>query len=265
MPVVFEGPRARHQEVALVLAVTAPPAAPAPSEHAAQENQMALYRPTYIDKKAGERKHSKVWWYDFIFAGKRITESSKSARKTLATEAEKNRKLGLEQGFNNVKDRRSERIKMVSELADEYFEAYKLRHKAVTFAEYALDHVKEHCGSVMAVDFDDQTVKDYQSARLREKAAPKTINEEVGFLLRLVGDRGEIVRAKLRREKALKLKTGRGVGQAYSPEQKAGLLAAAKAARSPSIYPALMLAQNAGIRDAEIKTMQWNRLIWSKR
>jgi hypothetical protein len=41
---------------------------------------------------------------------------------------------------------------------------------------------------------------------LREKAAPKTINEEVGFLLRLLGERGNLIRHRLRKRKTLKLK-----------------------------------------------------------
>jgi integrase len=109
-----------------------------------------------------------------------------------------------------------------------------------------------------------KAIKAYQSDRLKEKAAPKTINEEVGFLLRLLGDQGDGIRARLRRQKALKLATGKQVGKAYTPEEKERLLAEAKAARSPVIYPALMLALNAGIRDAEIRTMQWERLDLSK-
>src|SRR5439155_21720132 len=68
------------------------------------------------------------------------------------------------------------------------------------------------------------------------------------------------IRARLRRQKALKLATGKQVVKAYTPEEKERLLAAAKAARSPVIYPALMLALHAGMRDAEIRTMQWGRL-----
>jgi integrase len=226
---------------------------------------MAVYRPTYTDKKTGEKKVSKVWWYDFIYAGKRIIESSKSRRKTLAAEAEKNRRWEMEHGFNAVTDRRGERIRTIGELADDYFEAYKLRHKSATFAEYALGHVKQHAGSVMVVDFEAQTVLDYQSARLREKAAPKSINEEVGFLLRLMEDRGVIVRAKLSREKSLKLNVGRGVGKAYTPEQKTAMLAAAKAANAPAIYPALMLALHAGMRDAEIKEIRWQQIDLTRR
>ena len=50
------------------------------------------------------------------------------------------------------------------------------------------------------------------------------------------------------------------VEKAYTPEEKLALLAAAKEARSPAIYPALMLALNAGMRDAEIRGLQWGRL-----
>ena len=174
--------------------------------------------------------------------------------------AEQKRRRELEGGFNGLADQRDERIRTITELVEEYFEEYKLRHKSVTFAEYALSKLKRHLGKKMTVEVAEKTVKEYQSTRLREKAAPKTINEEVGFLLRLLGDRGDGIRARLRRQKALKLATGKQVGKAYTPEEKERLLAAAKSARSPVIYPALMLALHAGIRDAEIRTLQWGRL-----
>jgi integrase len=221
---------------------------------------MSLFKPTYTDKKTGVLMESRVWWYEFIYAGKRIRESSKSMRKTVAQEAERNRRLELEKGFNAIEDRRHERIQTIAGLSKAYLEAYKLRHRSAMFAEYALGHVMRHLGEAMVVDIEDRTVKDYQTARLKEKAAPKTINEEVGFLLRLLGDHGDAIRAKLRRERSLKLKRARQVGKAYTAEEKAAMLAAAKAARSPAIYPALMLALNAGMRDAEIKGLQWERV-----
>lgn len=69
-----------------------------------------------------------VWWYEFYFAGRRIRESTKSPLKTLAKTAEQIRKRELEQGFNNITDTRQERIRTISDLADEYLVAYKLRH-----------------------------------------------------------------------------------------------------------------------------------------
>jgi hypothetical protein len=47
-----------------------------------------------------------VWWYKFYFAGQFIRESSKSTSKTVAKNAETQRRRELEQGFNNVPKRR---------------------------------------------------------------------------------------------------------------------------------------------------------------
>jgi integrase len=221
---------------------------------------MPVFQPTYKDVKTGKQIKSAMWWYDFTFAGKRIRESAKTNLKTLARMAEQKRRRQLEEGFNGLADKRDERIRTINELAGEYLAEYKLRHKSVTFAEYALGNVTRHLGEQMAVEVAENTVKAYQSDRLKEKAAPKTINEEVGFLLRLLGDQGDGIRARLRRQKALKLATGKQVGKACTPEEKQRLLAAAKDARSPVIYPALMLALHAGMRDAEIRNLQWGRL-----
>lgn len=97
--------------------------------------------------------------------------------------------------------------------------------------------------------------------------APKTINEEVGFLLRLlpVAHAGAI-RAQLKQQKKLKLKVPKRVGKAYTEEEKAALVANAKAAkRSKGIYFATMLAQYSALRGKEIRTLQWERLNLDKR
>jgi integrase len=221
---------------------------------------MAVYRPTYRDAH-GKLKQSSVWWYHFSFLGRRIQESSKSARKTVAVEAEKNRRKDLERSFNGIEDNRRERIRTVAELADEFFEDYKVRHpRSTTFAEYGLGHVKRLLGKAMVIDLSDAAVKEYQTARLKEKASAKSINEEVGFLLRILGEHGDFIRAKLRRTKSLKLKVGRRISKAFTVADKAALLAAAKKRRSPSVYPALMLALHAGMRDAEIRGLTWGRV-----
>src|SRR5262249_32221713 len=161
-------------------------------------------------------KRGKVWWYEFWFAGRRIRESSKSGSKTVAKAAEQKRRRELEEGFNNLEDIRQERVRTVREIADEYLTSYQLRNpKSATFAEYAVGHVKRLLGDKMLVDVSEETVKEYQDARLREKTAPKSINEEVGFLLRLLGVPGDMLRVRLRKQKFLKLKTRSGVGKAY--------------------------------------------------
>lgn len=201
-----------------------------------------------------------VWWYDFFFARQRVRESAKTTSKTMAKQAEQIRRRDLERGFNGVEDNREERIRSIKDVGADYLADYCLRHKSGVFAKYAIGNVGRHLGTYMVVDVTEKTVREYQTARLKEGAAPKSINEEVGFLLRLLGEAGDVVRMRLRRQKALKLAVGKPVGKAYAPEEKEALLAAAKAARSPAIYPALMLALNAGMRDAEIRNLQWERM-----
>lgn len=151
---------------------------------------MALYR------------RDDIWWYEFRFAGQHIQESSKSASKTIARTAEQNRRRELEQGFNNFTDTRRERIRSFGDLADEFFTGYKLRlPDSATFAEYAIDHLKRLLGNNLVVDFNETVVTKYQNARLEEGAAPKTINEEVRFLLRVLGEPGDLIRARFTRRK----------------------------------------------------------------
>ena len=211
-------------------------------------------------------KRGNVWWYEFWFASRRVRESSKTTSKTLAKAAEQKRRRELEEGFNNIEDVRQERVRTIRDLADEYVTAYKLRHpRSATFAEYAVGHVTRLLGDKMLVDVNEESIKEYQEARLHEKTAPKSINEEIGFLLRIMDVAGDVLRIRLRKKKLLKLKTGARIGKAYGPEEKARLIENAKHARSPHIYPALMLALNAGMRDAEMKTLTWAQVNFEKR
>jgi hypothetical protein len=85
---------------------------------------MGVYRPQYTDKKTGELKHTKVWYYEFIFAGRLVKESAQTTSKTVAKLAEQTRRRELEKGFNGLSDERQERIRNVEELATEACRVY---------------------------------------------------------------------------------------------------------------------------------------------
>ena len=129
--------------------------------------------------------------------------------------------------------------------------------------------------AITQIDVSDDTVKQYQSLRLKEGAAPKSINEEVGFLLRLLNERGDAIRYKMRRGKTLRLKVPPSIGKAYDPTENAALLRSADVGasqspegamhklagtRSPFIKPALSLAFNTGMRDGEIRNLTWEQV-----
>ena len=211
-------------------------------------------------------QRGKVWWYEFWFAGQRIRESTKSTAKTIAKLAEKNRRRELEEGLNNITDQRRERIRTFRDMAEDYFDGYKIRlPDSATFADYAIGHLKRLLGSKMLVDFDETVVAKYQNDRLGEGAAPKSINEEVGFLLRILDEPGDIIRVRLRKKKMLKLRVRQNIGKAYTEEEKQRMLQEAATARSPHIYLALTLALNAGMRDQEIKSLSWHQINFEKR
>ena len=83
------------------------------------------------------------------------------------------------------------------------------------------------------VEITPSVVKLYQAARLREKAGPKTINDEVRLLLRLCGEQGVLVQTTLRRDKALKLTLPSSPGRAYSADEKARMLEEARSCARP--------------------------------
>jgi integrase len=220
-------------------------------------------------------RRGNTWWYKFYFAGRLVRESAKSTSKTVAKKAEKQRRRDLEEAYNNISDNREQRVQTVGQTAHEYLEDYKLRHRSATFAEYAIGHITRFVGNHMQIDVSDDTVKQYQSLRLKEGAAPKSINEEVGFLLRLLNERGDAIRYKMRRGKTLRLKVPPSIGKAYDATEKAALLRSADlgasqspegalhklaGTRSPFIKPALSLAFNAGMRDGEIRNLTWEQV-----
>jgi integrase len=157
-----------------------------------------------------------------------------------------------------------------------------------TLVEYKLKRVVELLGARLVLEITPKVVTRYQADRLIKKAAPKTINEEVALMLRLCGDQGDLIRSRLRREKALKLKVDASPGKPFSVEEQERMLAVAlestqraraacnrqtrgekqakgeKQGGSPSIYPALVLALNCGMRDAEIKNLTWAQIDFAK-
>jgi len=208
-------------------------------------------------------RRGKTWWYSFVFCGQYIQESAKTKSKTVAKEAEKTRRRELEEGYNNITpEDRNRRILTLAKAADEYQEQYEARNSpnAARYSEYCIKHLVEHLGNKMLIEITDHAVIAYQQARLKEEAAGKTINEEVGELFRIMGSFGETVRLKLKRAKKLKLAERGEVGRALTAEEEKNILVQARASESPHIYAAVMIALNTGLRDSEIRQMQWRQI-----
>jgi len=212
-------------------------------------------------------RRGNVYWYKFYFSSRLVRESTKTSLKTLAKEAEKKRRRELEEGYNNLtQDSRTQRVQTMREAASRYSTDYKVRHPKSfnSFAKYAVRHLVEHLGDKLLIDVTTSTVVSYQSARLMEGASGKTINEEVGFLLRLMGDVGDVVRLKLKKGRKLKLPQRENCGRALTQEEERRLLTEAHRAQSPFIFPAIVVALNTTMRDSEIRYLTWVQLDFFK-
>jgi integrase len=208
-------------------------------------------------------RDGKYFHYDFWLDGRRYRGSTKQATKEKAIAEERRQRQRLSTSYEQTleEEARVRQRRTVTDAADEYFEDYKIKHRGVTFAEYALGHVKRLLGERLLGEVTKDVVKRYQTDRLKEGAGPKSVNDEVQFLLRLLGEQGDAIRGQLRREKALQLKLPPSPGRAYSADEKTRMLEAARGMkRSPQVYPALVLTLNAGLRDRELRLLRWRQI-----
>ncbi len=207
-------------------------------------------------------KNGKFYHFEFKLDGRRHRGSTGTANKPQAIKEERLRRERLEKSYSQVieEEAREQRRKTIQLAADEFLVEYKAKHESPTFAVYALGHVTDHLGKKLVVEITPTVVRSYQTARLAANAGPKTINDEVLLLLRLCGDQGDLIRAKLRREKAMKLALPPSPGRAYTADEKARMLAEAAKLRSKNIYPALVVDLNCGLRDKELRELRWQQV-----
>jgi integrase len=207
-------------------------------------------------------KNGKYYHYEFKLDGRRRRGSTGTANKQQAIAEERKQRERLEKSYSQVleEEAREQQRKTIKEAADDFLVDHRLKHASATFAEYALGHVTDRLGKKLVVEITPAVVRRYQADRLAAKAGPKTINDEVLLLLRLCGDQGELIRAKMRREKSLKLKTPPSPGRAYTADEKARMLTEAKKLRSKNMYPALVLDLNCGLRDKELRELRWQQI-----
>ena len=208
---------------------------------------MSVYRP------AG----SKVWWYEFQFANQRIRESTKTRSKTLAVDAERSRRRELERAYNGVKKRAS--AKLFGVAADEWFgiKGLTLAASSLRIEKDNLKHIRPVFERLLVTDIAASDISEYQKARLAEGASPKTVNLEVGTIRAIL--RRNRVWAEIQQDVGM-LPTRDDVGKALSADQEEVLLRSCLKSRSRSLYPAVVLALNTGMRYSEIRLLRWEQI-----
>ena len=193
---------------------------------------MALFQPTYTDKKSGAKKTSPYWWIDFTIGDKRIRESTETTRKTIAGEYEKARRRELERALAGLpSEAPQKRIDTVADRVTKYLHHYPINHrpKSVVFTNQRLAHVRRLLGGVLIPDLTEDRVRDYIKARLGESAGGRTINMELGELSRALGHKWSALWPRVR-----KLEENHDVGRALTPEEEGRLLTVAAGDARPT-------------------------------
>src|ERR1700730_2432694 len=207
-------------------------------------------------------KNGRFYHFEFQLDGRRHRGSTGTTRKPQDIAEERRQRERLEKSYSQVieEESRDQRRKTIQLAADEFLQDYRAKHQSPTFAEYALGHVCRLLGGSLVVEITPNVVKRYQADRLKEKAGPKTINDEVQLLIRLCGEQGVLIRATLHRDKALKLPLPPSPGRPYSAEEKARMLEEAQKLRTLQMRAALALDLNTGLRDKELREIRWEQI-----
>lgn len=221
---------------------------------------MSVYQPSYKDKKTGEVKQQAVWWYEFIYAGKRYRESANTTRKTLAENREKNRRLELERQMTTGK--RAADPRLMLRTVKEAIETYVAKYDSPAHAPRSISWVKERTvdvvrllGTASLVDIDEEQILAYMRTRRDEGAGNRIINMELLCLSRAMGNTWAQLWPKVP-----KLEEPSDVGRALSPDEEGRLLGAATKNKSPYIVPFVHIALCTGMRHDEIRTLRLERI-----
>ena len=202
-------------------------------------------------------RRGRVWWFEFVFMGQRVRESSKSSSKTIAIAAERARRRQMEDGFNGL--RRNRKPMLFSSAAREHLDAKKGEVKASTLRIESknIDHLLPFFGKLLLIDISAKDITEYQRGRSTEGAAGATINLEVGTL------RAILMRQRLwaNIQPDVKKRPERDdVGVALDADAEERLMAACLASRSRLLWPAVVLALNTGLRRSELFGLHWKQI-----
>jgi integrase len=206
-------------------------------------------------------KRGGVWWYRFKFCGQTIRESTKSANKNVARDAERARRHELEQGYNGIQKREGPILFSVAAQNWKETKSPQWRERTIELQDLALKHLNPIFGKKLITDISADDIARYQLARRRQKASPRTVNIEVTALrsvlikYRVWGKIGPDVKM---------LKEPESVGRALSPQEQDNLLSQCRASHNRALYPIVEIALNTGLRSDEIRHLRWTDIEFEK-
>lgn len=200
-------------------------------------------------------RRGEIWWYEFQFSGSRIRESAKTNSKTIAREAERQRRRELELGINGL----TKPERPLFPLAAKSWFATKssLSPLGIRYYEQYTAKLSRHFGNTLVSDITAEDIAELQRKRKAEGLSGRQINAEIGTLRAILRYYGRWAYISGR---VTMLPQRSDVGRALTREEEARLLDAIGQSRSPALYPFFVLSLDAGLRPSETRSLLHSNL-----
>ena len=200
-------------------------------------------------------KRGKYWWYEFVFSGARIRESTRTTDEQMAKRIERKRRVGLEESGGGIKRRKpilfqraaAEWLKSGAHWSESTREIYQRK----------LNHLLPAFKNRLLVQIESSHISAFQTKRKQQGAAPAEINKECA-VLRMILRKHRLWYQLAPDYRPLREPDEQGI--ALTNTEVRSLFAAARKSRSQSLYPALVLLVNTGLRVSELRTLRWSQV-----
>lgn len=197
-----------------------------------------------------------TYWFRFRFAGRFVHESARTVSKTLAREAERQRRRELEKTWNKIE--RRVLPPRFEQAAKEWLAVVRpdLAVRTQNIYDVAIRcHLSPALGSLLLCDIDVGEIAAYRTRRKAEGASIRTLNKEL-----------QVLRQILKRHKLWPALQGEvrferepdSIGKALTPQEESALLAATEP--NPLLHTVVILALNTALRKNEIRTLRWSQI-----
>lgn len=140
------------------------------------------YRPTYTDKRTGQRKRISTWWVQYFVKGARFRESSNSR---IRSEAEAFVQQWLKAAVQGAPVGPKAGKVTFEDLAKILLDDYRANgRRSLGRVEGAVGHLRRFFAATPASQISSDLIASYVCSRQEQRAAPATINRELGALRR---------------------------------------------------------------------------------
>lgn len=197
-------------------------------------------------------RRGKICWYEFNFQGQRIRESAHTASKTIARQAELQRRRELELGINGLAKR--ERPPLFPVATKAWLESKTaLTPLGRAYYRQYVGKLARHFANRLVSDAGADDITALQRKRQAEGLSGRQVNCEVATLRAILKHYGTWAgiahRVKMLRECS-------DTGRAFSPEDERTLLEAIAQSPSTALYPFFILSIDAGLRPSETRALR---------